>query len=46
MLWVKCEIMCFLLNDFYFFVLKYLFTWLHCFLVVGCGISSLWYVGS
>ena len=43
---VKHEIMCFLPNDFYLFVLKYVFIWLLRFLVVGCGISSLWHIGS
>ena len=46
MLQVKREIMCFLPNDFYLFVLKYVFIWLHRFLVLGCGISSLWHIGS
>ena len=38
--------MCFLPNDVYLFVLKYVFIWLHRFLVLGCGISSLWHIGS
>ena len=36
MLWVKCEIMCFLLNDFFFFCLK-IFIYLAA-LFLSCGV--------